>query len=98
MLVTGFLAGVISSGASAQPSLSSASAGLGRHGLEQVALTSADLPRAVVFYRDVLGLPFLFESNGMAFFDMAVERGRSTGLRPGVIVRRPSGATKVSIR
>lgn len=24
----------------------------------------------IVFYRDVLGLPLMFESNGMAFFDV----------------------------
>jgi catechol 2,3-dioxygenase-like lactoylglutathione lyase family enzyme len=36
--------------------------------LVQVSITTRDLPRAVVFYRDVLGLNFLFESNGMAFF------------------------------
>ena len=39
--------------------------------LIQVALTVKDLPRAVVFYRDTLGLPFLFETNGMAFFQLA---------------------------
>jgi catechol 2,3-dioxygenase-like lactoylglutathione lyase family enzyme len=36
----------------------------------QIALTVADLPRAVAFYRDVLGLRFLFEAPpSMAFFD-----------------------------
>lgn len=44
---------------------------LGARPLEQVALTTRDLPRAVSFYRDVLGLPMMFESNGMAFFDVA---------------------------
>lgn len=34
----------------------------------QVALTISDLPRAVAFYRDVLGLHFLFEASNMAFF------------------------------
>lgn len=34
----------------------------------QVALTVHDLPRAVAFYRDTLGLPLMFETNGMAFF------------------------------
>jgi methylmalonyl-CoA/ethylmalonyl-CoA epimerase len=34
----------------------------------QVALTVRDLPRAVAFYRDTLGLAFMFETNGMAFF------------------------------
>ncbi|HEX7085885.1 MAG TPA: VOC family protein [Vicinamibacterales bacterium] len=35
----------------------------------QIAIAVKDLPRAVAFYRDVLGLPFLFEASGMAFFD-----------------------------
>ena len=35
----------------------------------QVALTVRDLPRAVAFYRDTLGLKFLFEVPNMAFFD-----------------------------
>jgi len=36
----------------------------------QIAFTVSDLPRAVAFYRDVLGLRFLFEAPpSMAFFD-----------------------------
>ena len=36
----------------------------------QMAMTVGDLPRAVAFYRDVLGLKFLFEAPpAMAFFD-----------------------------
>lgn len=35
----------------------------------QIAIAVRDLPQAVAFYRDVLGLPFLFETSGMAFFD-----------------------------
>lgn len=38
--------------------------------LAQVAVTFHDLPKAVAFYRDVLGLPMIFETNGMAFFRM----------------------------
>lgn len=34
----------------------------------QVALIVRDLPRAIAFYRDTLGLTFMFETNGMAFF------------------------------
>ena len=42
--------------------------GLSRIG--QIATTVADLPRAVAFYRDVLGIRFLFEAPpAMAFFD-----------------------------
>jgi methylmalonyl-CoA/ethylmalonyl-CoA epimerase len=35
----------------------------------QIALTISDLQRAIGFYRDTLGLRFLFETGGMAFFD-----------------------------
>lgn len=35
----------------------------------QIAVTVKDLPRAVAFYRDVLGVPFRFEAPpGLAFF------------------------------
>jgi predicted enzyme related to lactoylglutathione lyase len=40
----------------------------GLSALGQVALTVSDVARAVTFYRDVLGLPFLFQAPGMAFF------------------------------
>ena len=35
----------------------------------QIAIVAKDLPRAVRFYRDALGLRLLFEVPGMAFFD-----------------------------
>jgi methylmalonyl-CoA/ethylmalonyl-CoA epimerase len=35
----------------------------------QIAITVEQLPRAVAFYRDTLGLAFLFEAGEMAFFD-----------------------------
>ncbi len=35
----------------------------------QISVPVTDLKRAVGFYRDRLGLPFLFEVPGMAFFD-----------------------------
>ncbi len=38
-------------------------------GIGQIAITAHDIPRAVGFYRDVLGLPLLFEMPKMAFFD-----------------------------
>ena len=50
------------------------SVGLGGTRLHQVAVTTSDLPRAIRFYRDTLGLRPLFESNGMAFFDLAGTR------------------------
>lgn len=66
---------------------------LGGHRLQQVALTVADLPRAMAFYRDTLGLPLLFESNRMAFFDVAglrlmiaEDRARPPAARPTSIL------------
>lgn len=35
----------------------------------QISIPVRDLPRAVAFYRDSLGIPFLFEVPRMAFFD-----------------------------
>jgi methylmalonyl-CoA/ethylmalonyl-CoA epimerase len=43
--------------------------GLSRLG--QIALNAHDLDRAVAFYRDGLGLPFLFRAPNLAFFDCA---------------------------
>ncbi len=47
----------------------SASPGLSRIG--QIAVNVHDLDRAIGFYRDVLGLPFLFRAQQLAFFDCA---------------------------
>ena len=38
--------------------------------LQQVALTCRDLDRARGFYRDILGLPLLFEAGSMLFFQL----------------------------
>jgi catechol 2,3-dioxygenase-like lactoylglutathione lyase family enzyme len=38
-------------------------------GVAQVSVTARDLERAVEFYRDVLGLPLLFQVPGAAFLD-----------------------------
>ncbi len=38
--------------------------------LAQVAVTFRDLPKAIAWYRDVLQLPLMFETGGMAFFAM----------------------------
>lgn len=40
-------------------------------GIAQIHISVQDLPRAVAFYRDTLGLPLLFEvpQQSMAFFD-----------------------------
>lgn len=35
----------------------------------QIAITVHDVPRAVEFYRDKLGISFLFEAPNMAFFN-----------------------------
>jgi len=44
--------------------------GFGLARIGQIALTVKDLPAAVAFYRDVLGVTFLFEAPpSMAFFD-----------------------------
>lgn len=37
----------------------------------QIAVTVHDLDRAIVFYRDTLGIPWLFQVPGLAFFDCA---------------------------
>ena len=37
------------------------------HNIGQFAVRSRDLPAAVAFYRDVLGLDFLFEAGTLAF-------------------------------
>jgi methylmalonyl-CoA/ethylmalonyl-CoA epimerase len=50
------------------PAATSAELQIGRIG--QIAMAVEDLPRAVAFYRDVLGLRFLFQAPpGLAFFD-----------------------------
>ena len=43
-------------------------------GVAQVALSVHDLNRAAAFYRDILGLPHLFDAQNMSFFDIAGTR------------------------
>lgn len=43
-------------------------------GICQIALTSADPAKLVEYYRDVLGLPVLFEASGMTFFQSGATR------------------------
>jgi catechol 2,3-dioxygenase-like lactoylglutathione lyase family enzyme len=45
------------------------SAVIGIESIGQVSIIVKDLERATAFYRDTLGLPFLFAFPGMAFFD-----------------------------
>jgi methylmalonyl-CoA/ethylmalonyl-CoA epimerase len=38
-------------------------------GIGQIAVNARDVARATAFYREVVGLRFLFEAPGLAFFD-----------------------------
>jgi catechol 2,3-dioxygenase-like lactoylglutathione lyase family enzyme len=59
----------------------------GLSALGQIAFTVSDVERATVFFRDQLGLPFLFAAPpGLAFFDCG-------GVR--LMVTRPQGAGAV---
>jgi catechol 2,3-dioxygenase-like lactoylglutathione lyase family enzyme len=42
----------------------------GLSGLLQIAMRVKDVDRAVAFYRDTLGIPFLFRAGNLAFFDL----------------------------
>jgi catechol 2,3-dioxygenase-like lactoylglutathione lyase family enzyme len=43
-------------------------------GIAQIALSSADPAKLVAWYRDILGLPVLFEASGMTFFQSGATR------------------------
>lgn len=43
--------------------------GSGLHTIGQIAVTVSDVERSTAFYRDVLGMKFLYAYPGMAFFD-----------------------------
>jgi methylmalonyl-CoA/ethylmalonyl-CoA epimerase len=45
-------------------------AGVDSQALMQIAMPVQEIGRAVAFYRDVLGLPFLFQAGNLAFFDL----------------------------
>jgi methylmalonyl-CoA/ethylmalonyl-CoA epimerase len=47
----------------------SSTTGLGITRVGQVAINARDVARATAFYRDVLGLQFLFAAGQLAFFD-----------------------------
>lgn len=49
--------------------MSAGAKGLGVTRLGQVAVPVQNVERATAFYRDVLGLPFLFAAGQLAFFD-----------------------------
>lgn len=38
--------------------------------LGQISMNARDLTRATAFYRDTLGVPFLFQAPGMSFFQL----------------------------
>ncbi|MEP7043362.1 MAG: VOC family protein [Dokdonella sp.] len=62
---------------------------LGRIG--QIALGVSDLPRSIAFWRDTVGLKFLFEASNVAFFDVAGVRlmlgqNEKDALKPSGIV------------
>ena len=65
------------------------SIGLGGHRLQQVAITVRELPRAIAFYRDTLGLPLMFVTNNMAFFDIDGMR-LMVAVDPKRLVSRPT--------
>lgn len=48
--------------------MSAATASPAITGITQICIVCQDVARATAFYRDVVALPFLFESNGLAFF------------------------------
>ena len=52
--------------------------------LGQIGITVSDLDRSIAFYRDVLGLKFLFRAPNLAFFDCA-------GIRLMLGLPEPSG-------
>ena len=45
------------------------SPGIGITAIGQISVNIYDIDRATAFYRDVLGLPLLFQAGGMSFFD-----------------------------
>lgn len=52
-------------------------------GIAQIALASADPQKLTAFYRDTLGLPVLFETSGMTFFQSGATRLMIGPAQPG---------------
>ncbi|MGH7562430.1 MAG: VOC family protein [Gemmatimonadales bacterium] len=44
------------------------------HDIGQIAVHASDIARATAYYRDALGLPFLFDAPGLAFFQAGTVR------------------------
>ena|ERR1700730_2506831 len=49
--------------------MTTATTPIGISRLGQIAINAHDLDRATAFYRDILGLPLLFTTSSLAFFD-----------------------------
>jgi catechol 2,3-dioxygenase-like lactoylglutathione lyase family enzyme len=49
--------------------MSAAPAALSLSQIGQIAINARDVKRATAFYRDILGMKFLFEASNLAFFD-----------------------------
>jgi len=68
------------------PSVNPAAPSLAGRKLVQVALTTRDAERSKQFYRDVLGLPLLFEVPNMTFYQLGDTRlmvGVEASMTPG---------------
>jgi methylmalonyl-CoA/ethylmalonyl-CoA epimerase len=52
-------------------------------GICQIAIARADPTTLIGFYRDTLGLPVLFETNGMTFFQSGATRLMIGAAQPG---------------
>ena len=63
----------------------------------QIAITAGNLEEAKTFYRDVLGIPFLFEAGAMAFFQCGAVRLLIGAAEPGK-PSAPSAATVLYFR
>ncbi len=69
---------------------------LGLSQIGQIAQTVTDLERATAFYRDRLGLPFLYRFGSLAFFDCAGVRLMLGTPEPGA-VERPGSTLYFSV-
>jgi methylmalonyl-CoA/ethylmalonyl-CoA epimerase len=68
----------------------------GRTSLGQIAITVSDVPRSTAFYRDQVGLPFLFAAGPtLAFLDLGGVRIMLTGPEGGFT---PGGGTVLYIK
>ncbi|MGA2198189.1 MAG: VOC family protein [Bryobacteraceae bacterium] len=67
-----------------EPATASAGSPFGLSTIGQIAVTVTDVERAIAFYRDTLGIPFLFQVPNMGFFDCGGVRLMLTGSeKPG---------------